>query len=438
MTSSFNDSIYGQRLLSLCSRGQIDRIVRESDLEEIQGELPTGDFVVVGERAGIMINVSKSDDFPEDTFGYDLVGSSDLPYVLKKVRRFEWFHASNGKTYLEGKWETKDEERRIWYRQRGRENPMYRYPERYEGLEIIHLRNEAGRIVFSYADRSNSLRKTVKKFWYYWDKACREVDSLKFVNEEIAGLDFGHRAKLRLKFENCRMKEVSFSGIRDFSISLVNCQLDKGVSITECEQISMYLTDTYWCRGHIQKCGRLEIFGKGVVFENHAIGKVSLSFFDVKDTHLKSCRFHQCGLEGFSSWPSKLEEDFQLSDCSFSFCSFDQRSYENLLRTGNTMEGRNFPKPDLSLYPFGNDDERYLLRIGIEDESREWEMQVDLLEGTVYNYELKCPVNEFEEVIGKFDPSEEYFNYDPGLEDFILKIMPIIQAWREQEKEYRE
>ena len=55
-------------------------------------------------------------------------------------------------------------------------------------------------------------------------------------------------------------------------------------------------------------------------------------------------------------------------------------------------------------------------------------MQVDLLEWTVYHYKLKYPVDEFEEVIGQFNPSEEYFNYDPGLEDFILKVMPIIQA----------
>ena len=438
MTSSFNDSIYGQRLLSLCSRGQIERIVRKSNLEEIQKGLATGDFVVVQESAGIMINVSESADFPEDTLGYVLVRSSDLPRILKEVRRFEWFHASNGKVYLEGKWETKDEESRIWYRQRGRENPMYRHPERYEGLEIIHLRNEAGKIVFSYADRRNSLQKAVKKFWYYWDRTCREVDSLRFVNEEIAGLDFGYSGRLSFKFENCRIKEVSFSRISDLSISLVNCQLGSGVSIIECGQAYLYLTDTHWYRGYIRKCDRLEIHGKGVVFENHYIEEVNLRLFDVRDTHFKSCSFSRCGLEGFSSWLSKLEVDFKLSDCSFSYCSFDRVSYENLLRAGNTMEGRNFPKPDLSLYPFGNGDEKYLLRIGIDDRDREWEMQVDLLERTVYHDELKCPVDEFEEVIGKFYPSEEYFNYDPSLEDFILNIMPIIQAWHDKQKGYRE
>lgn len=246
MTSSFTDSIYGQRLLSLCNRGQIERIVRESNLEEMQKGLATGDFVVVQENAGIRINVSESADLPEDTLGYVLVRSSDLPHILKKVRRFKWFHASNGKVYLEGKWETKEEESRIWYRQRGRENPMYQHPERYEGLEIIHLRNEAGKIVFSYADRHNSLQKTVKKLWYHWDQDCRKVDSLKLVNEEIAGLDFHHRGKLGLRFENCRVRNVTFSEIKDLSISLVNCQLDSGVSITECRQVYIYLTDSHW------------------------------------------------------------------------------------------------------------------------------------------------------------------------------------------------
>lgn len=437
MTFNFIDNLYGQRLLSICNRQQIERIIKESDLEVVRDGFAKDDFVVVRERAGMMIKESKSDDFPEDTAGYVLVQSSDLPYVLKKVRRFEWFHASNGKVYLDGKWETSEEERRIWYRQKGRENLLYLYPERYEGLEIIHLRNEGGKIVFSYADRRNSLQKTVKKLWYYWDKDCREVDSLRFANEEIAGLDFGSREKLRLQFENCKVKNVSLSEIKDLSFSLANCQLE-GVSITKCDQTILYLKDTQWCSGSIRDCDRLEIFGSGIVFENYAFEKFNLSFFDVRNTRFKSCNFHRCGLEGFASWVSKLEEDFELLESTFSYCSFDQKTYDDLLRTGSTLIGRNFPKPDLSVYPFVDNEERYMLRLGIQDEHREWEIQVDLLEGVVYNYELKCPIYEFEELIGKLYISEEHFNYDPDFEDFILKIMPIIQTWHEQEKRYRE
>ena len=205
---------------------------------------------------------------------------------------------------------------------------MYRHPERYEGLGIIHLRNEAGKIVFSYADRRNSLQKTMKKFWYHWDRTCREVDSLKFANEEITELNFGYRGRLSFKFENCWIKDVSFWGI---SISLVNCHLDRGVSISECDQVHMYLTDTRWYRGYVWKCDRLEIYGKGVVFENDYIEEVNLRFFDVRDSYFKSCSFSRCGLEGFSSWPSKLGVDFKMSDCRFSYCSFDRKHPTNYM-----------------------------------------------------------------------------------------------------------